>query len=122
MKSFDEIHDMIATAQVGDGDRLLDICQALLEHLKAQNETDSETGERVLIIAGKAIIDSDLRLISQQGHQIALHLYDHSIANAPLSPEYARQTADVIGKNLAAIQEAVERMRSVSAKLVEKQS
>jgi hypothetical protein len=34
MKSLDEIHDMIATAHVGDGDRLLDICQALLEQLR----------------------------------------------------------------------------------------
>lgn len=34
-KSLDEIHDMIQTAQAGDGDRLLDICQAMLEHLKA---------------------------------------------------------------------------------------
>lgn len=34
MKSLDEIHDMIATAQVGDGDKLLDVCQALLERLR----------------------------------------------------------------------------------------
>lgn len=34
MKTLDDIHDMIATAQAGDGDRLLDICQALLEQLR----------------------------------------------------------------------------------------
>jgi hypothetical protein len=34
MKTLDEIHDMIATAQVGDGDKVLDICQALLEQLR----------------------------------------------------------------------------------------
>lgn len=34
MKSLDEIHDMIATAEVGDGDKVLDICQALLEHVR----------------------------------------------------------------------------------------
>jgi hypothetical protein len=34
MKSLDEIHDMIATAQLGDGDRVLDICQALLEQIR----------------------------------------------------------------------------------------
>ena len=39
MKSLDEIHDMIATAQVGDGDRLLDICQALLEQLRSVKST-----------------------------------------------------------------------------------
>ena len=33
MKTINEIHDMIQTAQAGDGDRLLDICQALLEQL-----------------------------------------------------------------------------------------
>lgn len=33
MKTLNEIHDMIQTAQAGDGDRLLDICQALLEQL-----------------------------------------------------------------------------------------
>jgi hypothetical protein len=35
VKSLDEIHDMIATAQVGDGDKLLDICQALVERMRA---------------------------------------------------------------------------------------
>ena len=39
MKSLDEIHNMIATAQVGDGDRLLDICQALLEQLRSVKST-----------------------------------------------------------------------------------
>jgi hypothetical protein len=34
MKTLDEIHDMIATAQVGDGDKVLDICQALLEQVR----------------------------------------------------------------------------------------
>lgn len=34
MKSFDDIHDMIATAQAGDGNRLLDICQSLLDQLR----------------------------------------------------------------------------------------
>lgn len=34
MRSFDDIHDMIATAYPGDGDRMLDICQALLENLR----------------------------------------------------------------------------------------
>jgi hypothetical protein len=33
-KTLDEIHDMIQTAFPGDGDRLLDICQALLERLR----------------------------------------------------------------------------------------
>jgi len=34
MKSLNEIHDMIQTAQVGDVDKLFDICQALLEQLR----------------------------------------------------------------------------------------
>lgn len=33
MKEID-IHDMIATAMAGDGDRLLDICAALLVEIK----------------------------------------------------------------------------------------
>ena len=44
MKSLDEIQDMIATAQVGDGDRMVDICQALLEQLR--------DAQRLIVVLG----------------------------------------------------------------------
>lgn len=55
MKTLDEIHDMIATAQVGDGDKVLDICQALVERMRAieaaltdldKRKTDLPYGQR----------------------------------------------------------------------------
>lgn len=44
-----------------------------------------------------------------------LDVYDLSIANAPLSPEYARQTADRIGHRVGQIREAVAALK-VSAR------
>lgn len=41
-----------------------------------------------------------------------LDVYDLSIANAPLSPEYARQTADCIGHRVGQIREAVAALKS----------
>lgn len=35
--STNDIHDMISTAMAGDGDRLLDICMALLDQIKELN-------------------------------------------------------------------------------------
>lgn len=40
-----------------------------------------------------------------------LDVYDLSIANAPLSPEYARQTADCIGHRVGQIREAVAALK-----------
>jgi hypothetical protein len=45
MKTLNEIHDMIQTAQAGDGDRLLDICQALLERLTDAHRMIQVLGE-----------------------------------------------------------------------------
>ena len=46
MKTLAEIHDMIATAHVGDGDKLLNICQALLEQLR-QTQRIAQTAVRL---------------------------------------------------------------------------
>lgn len=41
-----------------------------------------------------------------------LDVYDLSIANAPMTPEYARQTADCIGHRVGQIREAVAAIRT----------
>lgn len=41
-----------------------------------------------------------------------LDVYDLSIANAPISPEYARQTADCIGHRVGQIREAIAAIRA----------
>lgn len=45
MKSLNEIHDMIQTAQSGDNDKLLDICQALLEQLREAHRIADHVAE-----------------------------------------------------------------------------
>jgi len=43
---------------------------------------------------------------------LLLDIYDLSTANAPISPEYARQTADCVGQRVGQIRQVVDAIKS----------
>jgi hypothetical protein len=56
-----------------------------------------------------------LTRIESACNDLLLDVYDLSIANAPISPEYARQTVDCIGRRVGQIREAVAAMGTIDA-------
>jgi hypothetical protein len=59
--------------------------------------------------------DAWLTEIESACNALLLDVYDLSIANAPISPEYARQTVDCIGHRVGQIRESVAAIRAPRA-------
>ena len=55
-----------------------------------------------------------LNEIESACNALLLDVYDLSIANAPISPEYARQTVDCIGHQVGRIREAAAAIKTES--------
>lgn len=53
-----------------------------------------------------------LNEIESACNAVLLDIYDLSVANASMTPEYARQTADCIGHRVGQIRESVAALRA----------
>jgi hypothetical protein len=62
-----------------------------------------------------AVDDAWLTEIESACNALLLDVYDLSIANAPISPEYARQTVDCIGHRVGQVRESVAAIRAPCA-------
>lgn len=60
--------------------------------------------------------EAELQAIEESLNNLLLNLYDMSIANAPMSATYCRETVDIVGKNVGECRDAIARIRARRSK------
>ncbi len=81
----------------------------------ARQLKEAVAAERTRTIMRHAMLESDLKSLEAQFNNLLLSVYDLSIANAPISPQDARLTVDVIGKHVGECRKIAMRMQSIIA-------